>query len=115
MMFQFNHRAKLLGSFTNGTGGAFFEWQPFTGVHWSDRYEVIRINIPNYLVGKPGRPGVNIFPDPKAYLTYNHENLPLQADHYYAETLEDYLKRSTGWFRTATNVLVKPLKTFESH
>ncbi|MFW7381170.1 MAG: S41 family peptidase [Oligoflexus sp.] len=101
MLLQQHKRATLLGSETNGTGAGYFEWEPFSGGRWTDSYEVITVDIPNYLIGRPGQAGKMLYPSPTAYIEFNKENQPIVADIPYRETQQDVLRAGTGWFEAA--------------
>jgi hypothetical protein len=92
---------------TNGTGAGFFEWEPFAGAAWRDSYEAVYLEIPNYLLGRPGEVGQRIFNQRDAYFTYNKENQPVKADITYRPGLSDYLAGAPGWYNRAWSVVFR--------
>lgn len=105
MTLQFNKRAKLIGTQTNGTGAGFASFSNVSST-WVDNYDIFRIKIPNMLFGVAGTPeeeGSFIFKESAVDL--NSENKPTIADVKYQTTYEDVINDSEGWIATAIKEL----------
>jgi len=105
LLLQSNQRATLLGAASNGTGAGYFEWEPFSGGRWTDSYEIITADIPNYLIGRPGQTDIMLYSTPYAYLDFNQENRPVMVDQDYQEKVEDLLNAAKGWYSAAAEQL----------
>jgi C-terminal processing protease CtpA/Prc len=107
MLMEASNRVTLLGTHSNGTGAGMTSAKPFTGAGWTDDFDVISVNIPNFLFGRPG-PMNSYIHSGNAYYELNSENVPVQASVQYDYTLDDFLNGSAGWFEKAIEILSAP-------
>ena len=104
MLMQASKRTTIIGSHSNGTGAGMTGYTGFAGAEWRDEFDVIRVNIPNFLFGKPGAPD-QVVHTGNAFFDLNSENVPVQADVNYESQLVDFLEGSSGWFNKAIEVI----------
>ncbi len=104
MLMQASKRTTIIGSHTNGTGAGMTSYTGFAGSEWRDEFDIIKVNIPNFLFGMPG-PADNVVHTGNAFYDLNSENVPVQADIQYKDQLGDFLDGSNGWFNKAIEVI----------
>jgi len=104
MLFEASNRVTLLGTHSNGTGAGMTSSDPFTGPSWTDTFDVIKVNIPNFLFGRPGKMDAHIHAG-SAFYDLNSENVPVHADIQYDYTIQDLFDGSRGWFSKAIEIL----------
>ena len=104
ILMKASHRVTLLGTHANGTGAGMRREAPFTGATWTDSFDILTANIPNFLFGYPGAPGELVHEGDKAF-ELNSENVPVAADVQYDYTLDDMFAGSKGWIAKAIAII----------
>ncbi|MCX6119040.1 MAG: S41 family peptidase [Proteobacteria bacterium] len=108
ILLKQSKRATLIGTVANGTGAGFIGDGSFEDIQWRDRYQVVSIRLPNRMFGFGGKVGEHIISEADAFIKYNSENRPVEADIKYEATTKDYFKgASSGWYEKAIEALTK--------
>jgi hypothetical protein len=104
MLMKASKRTTIIGSHSNGTGAGMTSYTGFADSKWRDEFDVIKVNIPNFLFGFPGAPD-QVIHTGNAFYDLNSENVPVEADVNYESQLVDFLEGSSGWFNKAIEVI----------
>ena len=106
-LLKASNRATLIGQSTNGTGGGFFEWEPYGKSEWTDPFEVVKAQIPNSLFGFPMPKNDLALAKDNAFIKFNSENKPTTPHITYRTKFGDFKKRDKFLFKTAAREILK--------